>query len=96
VFAKPFEIVLEAQLALHFYNVFSKDMFGFMKKVSCEHALLELTEWCRRAIDDKQRPAILAIDLSRASDSVNHALLLKKLKCYGLDSSSCELLRCVR
>jgi hypothetical protein len=93
VVAKLFEMAIEIQLKQHFDNLLAKDMFGFIKNKGCEHALLEVTEMCRRDLDKKSRPLLLALDLSRAFDVVSHNLLIKKLEAYRVDVSSLRLIR---
>ena len=44
-------------------------------------ALLELTEEIANAIDKNKSTIGVFIDLKKAFDTVNHNLLLKKLKC---------------
>ena len=57
-------------------------------------SLLRLTEDWRKSLDNKETVAIASMDLSKAFDSNPHALLLAKLKAYGLGETSIELLRC--
>jgi retron-type reverse transcriptase len=82
--AKLFEMVIEVQIEDHFNQMFSKDMFGYRRKLSCEHAIVELTEKCRRDLDHKLHSVVAALDLSRAFDVVNHELPLKKLEPMAL------------
>ena len=41
----------------------------------------------------KKLVAIVAMDLSKAFDSLPHSLLISKLRAYGLDNSSCAFLQ---
>ena len=54
--------------------------------------IFRLTENWRKSVDSKETVAIVSMDLSKAFDSIPHALLLAKLKAYGLGETSIELL----
>ena len=58
--------------------------FGFRKKHSTTHALLDLTEDIRDAIDKNKFSCGVFIDLQKAFDTVDHNILLKKLDHYGI------------
>jgi retron-type reverse transcriptase len=58
--------------------------FGFRKKHSAEHAILELTDKLKSAIDNKQLTCGLFLDFSKTFDNVNHKILLEKLQTYGI------------
>ena len=45
-----------------------------------------------KSLDDGKLVAMVAMDLSKAFDSLPHSLLISKLRAYGLDNSSCAFL----
>ena len=47
--------------------------FGFRKKHSTNHALIEITEKIRKSIDNKKYACGIFIDLQKAFDRVNHS-----------------------
>ena len=61
-----------------------KHQFGFRKQHSTTHALIDLTEDIRQAIDNGLFACGIFIDLQKAFDTVDHAILLKKLDHYGI------------
>ena len=90
---KVFEKIMFGQLYPAFSPIFSENMSGFLRGHSCCTALLKLTEDWRSALDDKKNVAVVAIDLSKAFDSLCHNLLLAKLKSYGVGNSAIDLIR---
>ena len=80
------------QLYPAFSPIFSKNMSGFLRGHSCCTALLKLTEDWRPALDDKKNVAVVAIDISKAFDSLCNNLLLAKLKSYGVGNSAIDLI----
>ena len=68
-------------------------MSGFLRGHSCCAALLKMTENWRSALDQKQDFGVVTIGLSKVFDSICHNLLLAKLKAYGLNSSTVDLIR---
>ena len=51
---------------------------------SAIHALIDITEKIRNALDNKNYACGIFIDLEKAFDTVNHTILLDKLKYYGV------------
>ena len=58
--------------------------FGFRKKHSTNHALIEITESIRKALDNNRYACGIFIDLQKAFDTVNHTILINKLNYYGI------------
>ena len=57
---------------------------GFRKGHSAQHSLLIMIEKWKRALDKNMKVGAISMDLSKAFDTLNHRLLLTKLKAYGL------------
>ena len=75
-----------------FYWRLSPNLSGFLKGHLCCTVLFKLTEDWRASLDRRENVAAVAIDLSKAFDSVCHSLLLAKLKPYGFTDNTLEIL----
>ena len=58
--------------------------FGFRKKHSTNHTLIDITDSIRKALDDKKFACGVFVDLQKAFDTVNHDILISKLDHYGI------------
>ena len=58
--------------------------FGFRAKHSTNHALIDITENIKHALDNKMHACGLFVDLQKAFDTFNHKILLGKLSHYGI------------
>ena len=56
--------------------------FGFRNKHSRTHALTDLIQTIRKAIDDDEFACGVFLDFKKVFDTVNHEILLKKLEHY--------------
>ena len=90
--SKVFEKIYCRQLTSYFYRIFSKYLSGFRQKYSCQSTLLRMIEEWKSALDNGNMVGSIAIDLSRAFDSLPHGLLLAKIYAYGVNIESCKLI----
>ena len=90
--SKVFEKIYCRQLTSHFDCLFSKYLSGFRQKYSCQSTLLRMIEEWKSALDNGNMVGSIAIDLSRAFDSLPHGLLLAKIYAYGVNIESCKLI----
>ena len=67
--------------------------YGFRKGHSTELASLELVNRLLSKMDKGGVPLAILIDLSKAFDTLDHDILLYKLKCYGLTGNSIIVLK---
>ena len=61
--------------------------YGFRRSHSRNHALIEITEKVRNAIDSGKFACSIFVDLQKPFDTVNHDILLNKPEHYGLRST---------
>ena len=83
---KIFEKLMHKRLIsfLETQGLIYESQFGFRKQHSTTHALTDLTEAIRKAIDSNKFACGVFVDLAKAFDTVDHNILLKKLEHYGI------------
>ena len=59
--------------------------FGFRSKHSTAHAVISITEKIKEALDNGKFTCGIFVDLQKAFYTVNHDILLQKLKNYGIN-----------
>ena len=90
VISKVFEKCVFNQLYEYFkkHKLFYTSQYGFRKAHSTELACLELVDRIFKELDRGELPIAIFIDLSKAFDTLDHRILLAKLKYYGIQETS--------
>ena len=65
-------------------QVLFNGQFGFRSNHSTLHAILLIADKIQKAIERNQYSCGIFLDLSKAFDTVNHTILIKKLEYYGI------------
>ena len=71
-------------------DILFKKQFGFQKNHSTEHALLELVSEISESFENNKCTLGIFIDLSKAFDTVNHDILISKLRRYGITGTNLD------
>ena len=90
--SKVFEKVVFLQLTKYFQDngLLNDGQYGFWENHSTEMATVELLDRIISALDDKQLPISIYMDLSKAFDTLNHDILLDKLSYYGVEGTALQ------
>jgi len=91
--SKIFEKVILLQVTeyLDDNSLLSPNQYGFRKYHSTELASLHLVDYITKRMDERETPLNVYLDLSKAFDTLNHDILLAKLKFYGFTGLSYNL-----
>ena len=87
--SKVFEKLIHKRVTsfLKQFDLLYHDQYGFQSKKSTTDAILKFTDKCYDALNNKKALISVYIDFSKAFDTVDHGILLKKLEYYGFRGS---------
>ena len=90
--SKVFEYIISDQMISFFCDILNPALSAYRKSYSCQHVILQLTEYWREALDINDYVGTMAMDLSKAFDSMLHGLLIAKLHAYGMSKTACGMI----
>ena len=87
--SKVFEKLIHKRVTsfLNKFDLLYSDQYGFQSKKATTDAILKFTDKCYDALNSKKALISVYIDFSKAFDTVDHTILLKKLESYGFRGS---------
>ena len=90
--SKVLEKVMYTRLnsLLEMNDILFGNQFGFRRSHSCYMALMIMVNEITRSLDNGEHVVGIFLDFSRAFDTVNHTVLLKKLYYYGIRGNALE------
>ena len=88
--SKIFEKIVYKQLYTYFTknNLIYNSQYGFRQLHSTELAALEFSDRITNNLNNGEIPIAIFLDLSKAFDTLDHQILLSKLKYYGVRGSA--------
>ncbi|XP_023316036.1 uncharacterized protein LOC111693962 [Trichogramma pretiosum] len=90
--SKIIERFAHAQLSTHLaqHNLLDPQQHGFRPGHSTQTALLDFTEAVRVAVDKRKVTILVSFDFSKAFDTIDHGVLITKLRRIGCDAAAVE------
>ena len=92
VVSKIYERIMQKQINLYVDKYLSPYLCGYRKGYNTQYALMAMIEKWKQILDNNGHAGTVLMDLSKAFDTINHELLIAKLKSYGFDNSALEII----
>ena len=91
-FAKIFEQIIYQPIVNHVKSIISTKQHGFVPQKSTVTNLAIITDFIANTLDEGKQVDVIYIDFEKASDRVNHNILLGKLNHYHFSPSLIRLM----
>ena len=82
--SKVLERCVYTNFYYHILHLITPYQHGFLRNRSCVTQLLSVLHTIGKNLDKNTQTDIVYLDFAKAFDSVDHSILLQKLKCYGV------------
>ena len=90
---KLLERLIHTQLSLYFEHIFNENQHGFRRNKSTGTAVFDVVKDLFQIWNEKGYSSCIFIDYSKAFDTIDYNILLKKLEIYGLDENSINFMK---
>ena len=91
--SKVFERIIQKQVTNYMTGKPALSITGFRKAHGTQSSLVMMLEKWKRALDKGDYVSALFMDLSKAFDTINHDILVGKLKAYGFSKEALRLIK---
>ena len=91
--SKVFERIIHTQIMNYMTDKLAHSITGFRKSHGTQNSLVVMLEQWKRALDKGEYVSALFMDLSKGFDTINHDLLIAKLKAYGFSKEALKLMK---
>ena len=91
--SKVFERILYKEIDSFMENKFSPYLRGFRENHNAQYSLLKMIENWKKQLDNGEKVGLIFMDLLKAFDTINHSLLLAKLRVYVFSDQALSLLQ---
>ena len=90
--SKVYEKLMQRQLNNYITKHLSPSLCGYRKGCNTQQAQVSLIEKWKKILDDKGFGGAVLMDITKRFDTLNHELLIAKLRAYGFNRDSLKCL----